>query len=53
MDHFFNTKRKKSPGPPQQPGASTNTAAGPEFQAEMDIDPKCGWNYSYQDLEVD
>jgi len=53
MDRFFNKKRKKSPGPPQQPGVSTNTVAGPGSRAETDIDPKGGRNYSYQDLGVD
>jgi len=52
MNRLFNKKRKKSPRPPQQPGASTNTVAGPEFRAETDIDPK-GGRGSYQDLEVD
>ena len=51
MDRFFNKKRKKSPKPPQQPGPSTNTVAGPGFRAEMDIDPKGGRNCSYQDIE--
>jgi len=53
MYRFFNKKLKKSPKPPQQPGASTNTVARPEFRAEMDIDPRGGRNYSYQDLGVD
>jgi len=53
MDRLFNKKRKKSPKPPQQPGVSTNTVAGPGFRAEMDIGPEGGQNFSYQDLGVD
>jgi len=42
MDRFFNKKRKKSPGKPQQLGVSSNTVTGPGFRAEADIDPEGG-----------
>jgi len=50
MDSFLNKKRKKSPEPPQQSGIPTSTVAGPEFPAEMDIDPRGRRSCSYQDL---
>jgi len=53
MDRWFNKKRKKSSEPPQQLGISTNTVVGPEFLAEMDIDPNGRPSCSFQDPEVD